>query len=62
MYVLLHLLICTALRAHIIVVETLYKLNYYYCKTYFTHLTPHTRDLMAIPTLAISTAASSAHQ
>ena len=30
MCVLLHLLICTALRAHIIVVETLYKINYYY--------------------------------
>ena len=26
----LHLLICTALRAHIIVVEALYKINYYY--------------------------------
>ena len=30
MCVLLHLLICTALRAHIIVVEALYKRNYYY--------------------------------
>ena len=30
MCVLLHLLICTALRAHIIVVEALYKINYYY--------------------------------
>ena len=30
MCVLLHLLICTALRAHIIVVEALYKMNYYY--------------------------------
>ena len=29
MCVLLHLLICTALRAHIIVVEALYKINYY---------------------------------
>ena len=28
MCVLLHLLICTALRAHIIVVEVLYKINY----------------------------------
>ena len=30
MCILLHLLICTALRAHIIVVEALYKINYYY--------------------------------
>ena len=30
MCVLLHLLICTVLRAHIIVVEALYKINYYY--------------------------------
>ena len=30
MWVLSHLLICTALRAHIIVVEALYKINYYY--------------------------------
>ena len=30
MCVLLHLLICTALRAHIIVAEALYKINYYY--------------------------------
>ena len=30
MCALLHLLICTALRAHIIVVEALYKINYYY--------------------------------
>ena len=30
MCVLVHLLICTALRAHIIVVEALYKINYYY--------------------------------
>ena len=30
MCVLLQLLICTALRAHIIVVEALYKINYYY--------------------------------
>ena len=30
MCVLLHLLICTALRVHIIVVEVLYKINYYY--------------------------------
>ena len=30
MCVLLHLLICTALRAHTIVVEALYKINYYY--------------------------------
>ena len=30
MCVLLHLLICTALRAHIIVLEALYKINYYY--------------------------------
>ena len=30
MCVLLHLLICTALRAHIIVVGALYKINYYY--------------------------------
>ena len=30
MCVLLHLLICIALRAHIIVVEALYKINYYY--------------------------------
>ena len=30
MCVLLHLLICTALRAHIIVVEALYKIHYYY--------------------------------
>ena len=34
MCVLLHLLICTALRAHIIVVEALYKINYYY---YYYH-------------------------
>ena len=30
MCVLLHLLICTAVRAHIIIVEELYKINYYY--------------------------------
>ena len=30
MCVLLHLLICTALRAHIIVVEALYEINNYY--------------------------------
>ena len=30
MCVLLHLLICTALRAHISVVDALYKINYYY--------------------------------
>ena len=30
MCVLLRLLICTALRARIIVVEALYKMNYYY--------------------------------
>ena len=30
MCVLLHLLICTVLRAHTIVVEALYKTNYYY--------------------------------
>ena len=30
MRVLLHLFICTALRAHMIVVEALYKINYYY--------------------------------
>ena len=30
MCVLSHLLICTALRAHIIVVEALYKIKYYY--------------------------------
>ena len=30
MRVLLHLLICTSLRAHVIVVEALYKINYYY--------------------------------
>ena len=30
MCVLLYLLICTALRAHIIVVEALYKIHYYY--------------------------------
>ena len=30
MCVLLHLLICTALRAHIIIVEALYKINYHY--------------------------------
>ena len=30
MCVLLHLLICTALRAHIIVVVALYKIKYYY--------------------------------
>ena len=30
MCVLLHLLICTVLRAHITVVEVLYKINYYY--------------------------------
>ena len=30
MCVLLNLLICTALRAHIVVVEVLYKINYYY--------------------------------
>ena len=30
MCVLLHLLICTALRTHIIVVEVLYKMNNYY--------------------------------
>jgi len=30
MCVLLHLLICTVIRAHIIVVEALYKINYYY--------------------------------
>ena len=29
-YVLLHLLICTVLRAHIIAVEALYKINYCY--------------------------------
>ena len=30
MCALLHLLICTALRAHVIVVEALYKINCYY--------------------------------
>ena len=35
MCVLLHLLICTALRAHIIVVEALYKINYYYYYYYY---------------------------
>ena len=35
MCVLLHLLICTALRAHIIVVKALYKINYY-CYYYRT--------------------------
>ena len=30
MCVLLHFLICTALRVHLIVVEALYKINYYY--------------------------------
>ena len=36
MCVLLHLLICTALRAHVLVVEALYKINYYYY--YYFHL------------------------
>ena len=39
MCVLLHLLICTALRAHIIVAEALYKIYYYYflvCNTICT--------------------------
>ena len=35
MCVLLHSLICTALRAHIIVVEALYKIIYYYY--YYVH-------------------------
>ena len=39
MCVLLHLLICTALRAHIIVVEALYKINYYYYYYYYYLLT-----------------------
>ena len=37
MCVLLHLLICTVLRAHIIIVEALYKINYYYYLLVWLH-------------------------
>ena len=37
MCVLLHLFICAALRAHVIVAEALYKVNYYYYYYYCYH-------------------------
>ena len=59
MCVLLHLLICTALRAHIFVVEALYKINYYYYGITSYHkrkLWYHKRKCFLLPTLLISIA------
>ena len=41
MCVLLHLFICAALRAHVIVAEALYKVNYYYYYYYYYYCYHH---------------------